>query len=101
MSCNRFQRKDTLSTILAANVSSNISKKENNRRTYHSLQELQFSVFQYIEGYYNLRRSHNSLRILTSNEKRTLLESGIVSLSRKTFLMYVSTYLTIFQTTLH
>ena len=49
-----------------------LKKEETNRKTYHSLQELQLSIFQYIEGYYNSRRPHGSLRMLTPNEKEEL-----------------------------
>ena len=49
-----------------------LKKEETNRRTYHSLQELQLTVFQYIEGYYNSRRPHSSLGMLTPNEKEEL-----------------------------
>ena len=49
-----------------------LKKEETNRRTYHSLQELQLSVFKYIEGYYNSRRPHSSLGMLTPNEKEEL-----------------------------
>lgn len=43
-----------------------------NRKTYHSLQELQLSIFEYIEGYYNSRRPHGSLGMLTPNEREEL-----------------------------
>lgn len=46
-----------------------LKKEETNRRTYHSLQELQLSVFEYIEGFYNSKRTHGSLGMLTPNEK--------------------------------
>ena len=49
-----------------------LKKQETNRRTCHSLQELQLSVFKYIEGHYNSRRPHNSLGMLTPNEKEEL-----------------------------
>lgn len=49
-----------------------LKKEETNRKTYHSLQELQLSIFQYIEGYYYSRRPHGSLRMLTPNEKEEL-----------------------------
>lgn len=49
-----------------------LKKEETNRRTYHSLQELQLSVFEYIEGYYNSRRPHGTLGMLTPNEAETL-----------------------------
>ena len=49
-----------------------LKKEEINRRSYHSLQELYNSVFEFIEGYYNSRRSHSSLGMLTPNEKEEL-----------------------------
>lgn len=49
-----------------------LKKEETNRRVYHSLQELQLSVFQYIEGFYNSKRPHGSLGLLTPNEKEKL-----------------------------
>lgn len=49
-----------------------LKKEETNRRTYHSLNELQLSVFEYIEGFYNSRRPHGSLEMLTPNEKEEL-----------------------------
>lgn len=49
-----------------------LKKEETNRRTYRSLQELQLSIFEYIEGYYNSRRPHGSLNMLTPNEAETL-----------------------------
>lgn len=47
-------------------------KEETNRRTYHSLQELLLSVFEYIEGFYNSRRPHGSLGMLTPNQVELL-----------------------------
>ena len=52
-----------------------LKKEEINRRTYHSLNELQMSVFEYIEGFYNSRRPHGSLEMLTPNEKEELFWS--------------------------
>lgn len=49
-----------------------LKKEETNRKTYHSLQELQLSVFEYIEGFYNSKRPHGSLGLLTPNEKEEL-----------------------------
>lgn len=49
-----------------------LKKEETNRKTYHSLQELQLSVFQYIEGFYNSKRPHGSLGMMTPNEKEEL-----------------------------
>lgn len=49
-----------------------LKKEETNRKTYHSLQELQLSIFEYIEGFYNSKRPHGSLGMLTPNEKEEL-----------------------------
>lgn len=49
-----------------------LKQEETNRRTYKTLSELQLSVFQYIEGYYNSRRPHGTLNYLTPNEKERL-----------------------------
>lgn len=49
-----------------------LKKEKTNRRNYHTLQELYTSVFEYIEGYYNTRRPHSSLGLLTPNEKERL-----------------------------
>ena len=45
-----------------------LKKEETDRRGYHSLQELQLSIFEYMEGYYNSKRPHNSRNMLTPNE---------------------------------
>ena len=52
-----------------------LKKEETNRRSYHSLQELQLSIFEYIEGYYNSRRPHGSLNMLIPNQKEKLFWS--------------------------
>ena len=49
-----------------------LKKEEVTRRTYHSLEELQLSIFEYIEGYYNSKRPHGTLGILTPNQKEDL-----------------------------
>jgi len=49
-----------------------LKKEETNRKTYHSLQELYLSVFEYIEGFYNSKRPHGSLGMMTPNEKEEL-----------------------------
>lgn len=49
-----------------------LKKEETNRKTYHSLQELQLSIFEYIEGFYKSKRPHGSLGMLTPNEKEEL-----------------------------
>ena len=59
--------------MLAVNVFSSISKKEEtNRKRYHSLTELLLSDFEYIEGYYNTKRPHGTLNMLTPNEAEAL-----------------------------
>ena len=45
-----------------------LKKEETNRRVYHSFTELKLAVFQYIDGYYNSRRPHSTLNMLTPNE---------------------------------
>lgn len=49
-----------------------LKKEETNRKTYHTLQELQLSVFEYIEGLYNSRRPHGTLGMLTPNQAESL-----------------------------
>ena len=49
-----------------------LKKEESNRKCYHSLTELQLSVFEYIEGYYNTKRPHGTLNMLTPNEAEAL-----------------------------
>lgn len=49
-----------------------LRKEETNRKCYRSLQDLQLSIFEYIKGYYNSKRPHGSLNMLTPNEAETL-----------------------------
>lgn len=42
--------------------------EETNRRSYKSFEELKLSVFSYIDGYYNPKRPHSSLGLLTPNQ---------------------------------
>ena len=44
-------------------------KEEVNQKIYHSLQELQLSIFKYIAGFHNSQRPYGSLGMLTPNEK--------------------------------
>ncbi|WP_312072359.1 IS3 family transposase [Anaerotignum propionicum] len=46
-----------------------LKKEETNRKTYHAFQELQLSIFEYIEDFYNSKRPHGTLGMLTPNEK--------------------------------
>jgi transposase InsO family protein len=45
-----------------------LKQEETNRRNYQTLKELELSVFQYIEGYYNSKRPHGGLNYLTPNQ---------------------------------
>ena len=45
-----------------------MKKEELNRRTFSTLQEVQLSCFEYIEGFYNTQRPHGTLDMLTPNE---------------------------------
>ena len=47
-----------------------LKKEECNRKNYHSIGELKLSLFEYIEGFYNLKRPHYSLGLMTPNEKK-------------------------------
>ena len=49
-----------------------LKKEETDRKCYHSLRELQLSIFEYIEGYYNSKRPHSTLHMLTPNEAEAL-----------------------------
>ena len=49
-----------------------LKKEETNRRSYHSLRELQNSAFEYIEGFYNSKRPHSSLEMSTPNQVENL-----------------------------
>lgn len=46
-----------------------MKKEVLNRRNFSSLQEVRFSCFEYIEGFYNTQRPHGTLNMLTLNEK--------------------------------
>lgn len=46
-----------------------MKKEELNRRTFSSLKEVQLACFEYIEGFYNSKRPHGTLNMLTPNEK--------------------------------
>lgn len=49
-----------------------LKKEETDCKCYRSLQELQLSIFEYIEGYYNSKRPHGTLNMLTPNESEDL-----------------------------
>jgi putative transposase len=49
-----------------------LKKEETDRKRYLSLQELQLSIFEYIEGFYNSKRPHSTLHMLTPNETEAL-----------------------------
>ena len=45
-----------------------LKREQTNRRNYQNLKELETSIFEYIEGYYNAKRPHTTLNYLTPNE---------------------------------
>ena len=49
-----------------------LKKEETNRKVYLSLKQLQLSIFEYIDGYYNSKRPHSTLGMLTPNESEAL-----------------------------
>ena len=49
-----------------------LKKEELHRRTFSSLEELNLSLFEYIEGFYNRRRPHSANDFLSPEEKETL-----------------------------
>ncbi len=46
-----------------------LKREETNRRTYNSLNDLNLSLFEYIEGFYNNKRPHATLDYMTPSEK--------------------------------
>ena len=46
-----------------------LKKEDTNHKTYHSLQELPLSIFEYIKGFYHSKRPHGNLGMLTLNQK--------------------------------
>ncbi|HBI1907141.1 TPA: IS3 family transposase, partial [Enterococcus faecalis] len=49
-----------------------MKKEELNRRSFHSIEEVRLACFAYIEGFYNTKRPHGTLDMLTPNEKEAL-----------------------------
>lgn len=49
-----------------------LKKEETDRKLYRSQQELHLSIFEYIEGFYNAKRPHSTLSMLTPNEMERL-----------------------------
>ena len=41
-------------------------------RSFHSVDEVRLACFTYIEGFYNIKRPHGTLDMLTPNEKEAL-----------------------------
>jgi len=46
-----------------------LKKEELNRNTYNSINELDISLFEYIEGFYNKRRPHSANNFLSPDER--------------------------------
>ena len=49
-----------------------LKKEETNRRSYSSLEDLQLSLFKYINGFYNSIRPHSHNNDLSPDKKETL-----------------------------
>lgn len=49
-----------------------LKKEETNRKNYQTKQELFLALFEYIEGFYNTKRPHTTLNMLTLNEAEAL-----------------------------
>ena len=49
-----------------------MKKEELNRRSFHSIEEVRLACFAYIEGFYNTKRPHGTLDMLTPNKKEAL-----------------------------
>ena len=49
-----------------------LKKEQTNRKCYSSLKELQLSILEYMEGYYNSKRPHITLGMLTPSEAEAL-----------------------------
>lgn len=54
-----------------------LKKEEVHRKSYHSLHDLKLAIFEYIEGFYNSKRPHASLGMLTPNEKENLFRNQL------------------------
>lgn len=53
-----------------------LKKEELNRNTFHSFNELDLALFEYIEGFYNCRRPHSANEFLSPDEKENLFFSS-------------------------
>ena len=51
-----------------------LKKEEINRRTYNSIEELNLSLFEYIESFYNIRRPHSANQFLSPKEKEIIFK---------------------------
>ena len=49
-----------------------LKKEELNRRVFHSIQELNLSLFEYIESFYNKNRPHSANDFLAPDEKEKI-----------------------------
>ncbi len=56
-----------------------LKKEELNRRTYYSKHELELSLFEYIEGFYNSKRPHSANNDLPPNKFEELYFSKIAT----------------------
>ena len=74
-----------------------LKKEETNRRIYHSFKELQLSVFEYIDGYYNAKRPHGGSAAHTKRSRNLISRAEPIACSLGFFCKFVSTYLTMIQ----
>lgn len=54
-----------------------MKKEELNRRTFRTIQEVEQSSFEYIEGFYNSKRPHSANNMMTPNEKEKIYFGSI------------------------
>ena len=55
---------------------SSIKKEEIYRNTYHTFEEANIAIFQYIEGWYNRKRLHSSINYMTPDQCELLARSA-------------------------
>lgn len=69
MQFNLFLKKYPFDNTCCESFFKYLKKEECNKRNYQSVGELKLSLFEYIKGFYNLKRSHYLLGLMTPNER--------------------------------
>ncbi|EOB2766082.1 integrase core domain-containing protein [Enterococcus hirae] len=64
-----------------------------NRRSFYSGEEVRLACFSYIKGFYNTKRPHETLGMLTPNEKETRYFEYLLFLCL--FYLHLSIYFTL------